>query len=471
LGSTDDAATFDVSVTSNTNVTINDETAGSDHVYPKTILFTDTSGTGTTSYLIKGSQQLVVEAGGGVTIDSSVTSDQAFTVGVRPDNGTTTYTNNGSGVLSFNQMTAYWSPDPLNALVVFDGTGGDITIGKLNDRSSTRTLQMTKKGSNRLNITGDGSYTKQTRLEGTGAVRITSGGALGTTAGNTEITGGENSVALELAGGITVAEPFLLRARTGAAVNAAHLLNASGNNVLTGAITTGTGGATFNIRSDADLLTIQGGFSETTTANDTLKLWGTGNGLFTGDISNPTVSGGQGKLNILKEEAGTWTLAGTTDTRDPDDLSAGTTTVKDGVLEVPGTIYSNLVVNAGAIFAPGASIGTADVTGDFSLDGTLAIEIDGVQTDLLNVNGNLDLSGGASVLDVAAVNETGAYTIATYTGTLTGTFATENLPSGYSVDYGSGSNSQISLVPEPSTLALASFGLLGLIGFGRRRKR
>jgi hypothetical protein len=27
------------------------------------------------------------------------------------------------------------------------------------------------------------------------------------------------------------------------------------------------------------------------------------------------------------------------------------------------------------------------------------------------------------------------------------------------------------VVPEPSTFALATFGLLGLIGFGRRRKR
>ena len=300
-----------------------------------------------------------------------------------------------------------------------------------------------------------------------GAIRLESNDALGTTAGNTYIRGNLESGRVELAGGITVPEPFVLSARQGVAQNVPHLLNVSGSNTLTGAITTGTGGSTFNLASDAGLLTIQGGFRETTSGNDTLQLLGAGDGLFTGDLLNNAGTASQDMLMIVKDGAGTWTLAGTTDTRDPDNGNPGTTTVTNGTLEVDGAMYSNLAINSGKTFAPGGSIGTADVTGNVSIDGILAIEIDGAQSDLLNVTGDLDLSGPASVLDVSASTPSGAYVIATYTGALTGTFATETLPGGYSVDYGTGSNSQISLVPEPGTLALAAIGLLGL----RRRRR
>jgi hypothetical protein len=82
-----------------------------------------------------------------------------------------------------------------------------------------------------------------------------------------------------------------------------------------------------------------------------------------------------------------------------------------------------------------------------------AVELQGATADRLAITGNLDLSALVNNLDVIDLGLTGmSWVIATYTGTLTGTF--ENITPGYSIDYGTLSNSQI-------TLNLAPDGLLG----------
>ena len=62
--------------------------------------------------------------------------------------------------------------------------------------------------------------------------------------------------------------------------------------------------------------------------------------------------------------------------------------------------------------------------------------------DKLAVGGNLDLSNN-EFLDINGSPSGVSYVIASYTGTLTGTF--NHITAGYTVNYGAGTNSQITL--------------------------
>ncbi|HEY3393985.1 MAG TPA: hypothetical protein VGK58_14830, partial [Lacipirellulaceae bacterium] len=101
----------------------------------------------------------------------------------------------------------------------------------------------------------------------------------------------------------------------------------------------------------------------------------------------------------------------------------GPTTVASGAtISGTGTLSGNLELEEGASFAAQFDTGTIDplaIMGDFNL---------GALGNTLNVMGS---GVGAS------------WVIATYTGTLTGTF--ENVTPGYAVNYGTGMNSQVTL--------------------------
>jgi hypothetical protein len=124
-----------------------------------------------------------------------------------------------------------------------------------------------------------------------------------------------------------------------------------------------------------------------------------------------------------------------------------------GTLGGTGTIGDGLdpllvTVNGGGTLAPGASIGTLSVIGDVSFTDAASIfkvEANGLTatTDLLAVTGNLTLNGASlSASLLGGTTPAGPFTIATYTGTLTGTFTA---PSGISINYGTGTNSQITM--------------------------
>jgi autotransporter-associated beta strand protein len=132
-------------------------------------------------------------------------------------------------------------------------------------------------------------------------------------------------------------------------------------------------------------------------------------------------------------------------------IFTGTTTVNAGTLELNGTLTSattvkttatlkgsgsstgTLSVESGGIVAPGNSIGTLGA-GATTLAGTYVCEVDATTSDVLAVTGALDLTG--ATLELSGTPAAASYTIATYTGALTGTFtASPALPSGYSFDY------------------------------------
>ncbi|HEY3395290.1 MAG TPA: hypothetical protein VGK58_21495 [Lacipirellulaceae bacterium] len=129
---------------------------------------------------------------------------------------------------------------------------------------------------------------------------------------------------------------------------------------------------------------------------------------------------------------------------------AGAVTINsNSTLAGTGSIDGD-VTNNGTI-APGTDIGTLTLTDNVTMgaDSHLAIELSGASADKLVVGGNLDLSNG-ELLDVAGTGSGSSWIIATYAGTLTGVFDT--VTPGFMVDYGDGSNSQITLMATTAGL-------------------
>jgi fibronectin-binding autotransporter adhesin len=118
-----------------------------------------------------------------------------------------------------------------------------------------------------------------------------------------------------------------------------------------------------------------------------------------------------------------------------------------GKLGGTGTISGAVTTMNGGTIAPGASVGTLTVNSDVTMlsSSHLAIEISGTLADKLVVGGNLNLSL-SEFLDVTG-SGTGPWTIATYAGTLTGTF--NNVTFGYTVDYGTPGQIKLNTVALP----------------------
>ncbi len=145
------------------------------------------------------------------------------------------------------------------------------------------------------------------------------------------------------------------------------------------------------------------------------------------------------------------------------------------VLGGTGFLQGNVRVWPGADLAPGGSLGTFTIQGDVTLAGTLAIDLDGAgagRSDLLQVEGTLDLSGGSLRWAVLSDLDDEAYVFASY-GLLRGEpFKTLwNLPDGYYLDYHYQGLNQMALVviPEPAPLhlfigAALLWGILGRHG-------
>ncbi len=116
---------------------------------------------------------------------------------------------------------------------------------------------------------------------------------------------------------------------------------------------------------------------------------------------------------------------------------SGTTTVTDGTFGGSGSITGPLIMQGGTL-EPGASFGSFGAGNTTILAATLSCQIDGTASDLLNVTGVLDLSSSSAILNFSSPLATlPTYVIANYTS-LVGTFSTvDNLPSGYTLNYGS----------------------------------
>jgi fibronectin-binding autotransporter adhesin len=221
-----------------------------------------------------------------------------------------------------------------------------------------------------------------------------------------------------------------------------------------------TVGTAFTAANEPNVPLTFGGVARTFTLTGT----NTGNNTLSPLIADAAAAAGTNTVNVAKNGTGKWILTGNNTYTGTTAVNAGTllingaqtgtglTTVAIGAtLGGTGTLGGALT-NNGTV-NPGAGVGTLGVNGvtTMSANSHLAIELSGATADKLAITGNLDLSALANFLDVTGPGTGSSWIIATYSGTLTGTF--ESITSGYSVNYGSGTNSQITLNSTGVSLA------------------
>ncbi len=162
----------------------------------------------------------------------------------------------------------------------------------------------------------------------------------------------------------------------------------------------------------------------------------------TPEVAAAEAAAGYGTVGIRKQGTGKWVLTG-------NNTYTGATNVEAGTLLINGnqTGAGLTTVSSGAAFG-----GTGQIGGSLVMEegATFATAFAAGTIDPLNVLGDVDLSALGNILSVAGSGVGSSWTLLTYVGTLTGTF--ESTP-GYTVDYGTGTNSQITI--------MASAGLIG----------
>ena len=194
-----------------------------------------------------------------------------------------------------------------------------------------------------------------------------------------------------------------------------------------------------------------------------------------------------GDGNIVKTGSGTLQFYG----EDANAIVVSNTTVSEGRMDIKGWLTSGLKLESGATFSPGNSVGTLDLTGNFTMDpgSTLLMEIGGTgvdENDQLIVNGDLSLAEGA-VINLVLADPSSLGPGDTFTAILSGnnsasfedSLIDSFVKSYYFTDlayvpYGEGlyaitGRVDPNAVPEPSTWALLILGAAGLY-FIRRNK-
>lgn len=312
-----------------------------------------------------------------------------------------------------------------------------------------------------------------------GTLLIGHSNALGTGTNNVNLADGATPASgatvrvLTDADGVTVSRNVNLGSTASAGTAAAYVVggNVAGSSTFAGNVITAANPLSRNLQitaADGGTVTFGGIINPNNDAVGTLDVTKVGPGrvVFAGN-------------NIY--DGPTTVAAGTLLVNGNQSTATGLVTVDAGAtLGGTGTIGGTTVVNGSV--TPGVDgVGTLTLASAATINGTYIADVTtGPNTsDLLAVTGSLTL-GAASELNLPLTNTYEppmvggpAYTIATYTDTLTGTFAVvTNLPAGYFVDYGITTSNAITLqpVPEPATV-LAWCGVTATAFALRRRKR
>jgi fibronectin-binding autotransporter adhesin len=413
--------TFNGQITSTGGVTISG---------PGTVIFAAansyTGGTTITGGNLQGNTATLT---GTITNNGRLIFDQAaagtYNSGI---SGTGSVVKSGAGTLILAQANTYSGGTTVSAGVLqgtTDTVQGDIVNNALVrfNQAITGTYAGSMSGSGGVNVTGGGIYVFTGTNSYTGGTTVDSGELRGTTSSlqggivnNAEVTFNQNFTG-SYAG---------VMSGTGAVnVTGAGTVDFAGANTYSGG-TTVTGGVL-----QGTTTSLQGDILN----NANVRFVNNTTGTFNGTIA------GTGSVNFT----GSGTVAFGTD-----QTYTGPTNVQSGTLRLNATIASDVIVAAPATFAgngfvngdvtlggtmaPGNSIGTMTINGNYttSSGSVQQIEIDtagttpGVHNDLVVVNGNVTLNGGTvSVISptTAGLPGTAKYVFLQHTGTRAGVFS------------------------------------------------
>lgn len=271
-------------------------------------------------------------------------------------------------------------------------TAANAFNGKIGNATGGGVLSLTKSGTGTWTLSGTNTYTGRTTLSASGGTLEVNNLANGASASALGQSGSSatnlllgNGTTLKYTGGAASTD----RAFTinGTAAGHSASLDASGS----GAISfTSTASPAYGSANQTRTLILTG----TSSANNTLAA--------------TLVNNGNKATSLTKNGVGTWVLSGT-------NTYTGTTTVSNGTLLVNGSITSAVTNRSGAVFG-----GTGKVTGNVGFAaGSSALF---TSSGTLVITGNLVLNSNTVLLNLSNNVPAGTYTLATYSGTLAGTF-------------------------------------------------
>jgi fibronectin-binding autotransporter adhesin len=485
-------------------------------------IFFDTIGTLTTpnTIALTRTNQLTINSVVGLTLGGSVTGlgfglTKLGTGSLALGGGNGDATNNtytglttvSAGSLSLNKAAntnAFGGDIMVNGGTLAYGVGNDeqiansakvsISSGSYSVSSRTETIGQTGTPTSGLALSGTGAIslsTGQLNLSNSATVSggsITVTGTTGVIQANTELNFSGGTIDFQSNSGSSTAA-VNLRGGTGTGItysasgtSAAQITNSGGGTARVSL--DGTSGATtvFNIGDSASVgteLTI--GVNVTGGASGGVQKTGAGVLALTGanTYSGPTAINA-GTL-LANNSSGSATSSGAVTVNSGGTLG-GTGSINTGSNNI------NITATTGSAKITGATNGTIGAltltasnvvfTGaNASNLASYVVDLNSATSDLLAITGNLTLSSLFDQIAFQVQGATGAasYTLATYTGSLTGTFDNElNLPTGYFVDYSHSGQILLTMgtpVPEPGTWLIGGFAVGALLVSQRRRTR
>lgn len=464
-----------------------------------------------------------------INFGAAATALSSFTIGTVGGNNLVLTSGASNGIKFLGNVTPTGITETINAPIVIGGGAGTQTAGFINDNATASNI-LVFGGS----VSGGTTAAATLKLNGvnTGANTVNGLISNGSSSGllvsklstGTWILANANNI---FSGGVTIGEGTVSVASIGnsgsnSALGTNGTIKLGGVGVVGTLLYTGggetsdkvislvatgsTGGGTID-QSGTGLLKFTGNAGKIGATLQTLTLQGStaGTGEIAGNITNSA-----GTLAVNKAGNGTWTLSGAANTY------SGATTVTAGTLLINGSSNASAVtvsnagtvlggtgtiapgaskaftVNTGAIVNPGVGLTAGQLTISLSNTGDSAVFDGGAKfafglaasgtSDVLaftglTLNATTDVTFNSNVVDFTdlgglAINNT--YTLFTfdqnnaYSGTLFIGTGLESYSTSY-FTYNAG-NIQLTVVPEPTTLALLAAGLTVVSVFRRRRQ-